>query len=63
MVIHRQRLSVMEFDALILTPQYADRHLEYIAGKMVDVVSSGRPSQIAGFSLPIKEIFADQVDK
>lgn len=47
MALHRQTISVEQFDAFLARQENADLKTEYIAGEMVDVPSNTRSSEIA----------------
>jgi Uma2 family endonuclease len=41
------RVSVEEFEKIAALPENADRHLEYIGGEIIEVVSNSKASKIA----------------
>ena len=48
MVVHPHiRVSVQEFEKIAALPENAERHLEYIGGEIVEVVSNSKASKIA----------------
>lgn len=52
MTVHTPiRVSVEEFEKIAALPENTDRHLEYIGGEIVEVVSNSDASEIAAFIL------------
>jgi Uma2 family endonuclease len=47
MLLEARPLTVEEFDALVFLPEHRDRHLEYIGGRIVEVVSNDISSETA----------------
>ncbi|RPJ02749.1 MAG: hypothetical protein EHM39_01180 [Chloroflexi bacterium] len=47
MAIQTQRITVEEFDRLVMKSENKERRLEYIGGEMVEVVSNNYVSEIA----------------
>ena len=47
MTVHTQPMTVEQFDAFAALPENADRHLEYIGGEIIEMVSNQRSASIA----------------
>jgi Uma2 family endonuclease len=57
-MIFETQLTVAEFDQLVLLPENRDKLLEYIGGKIVEVVSNNKSSVIGSFLNHVLTAFA-----
>jgi Uma2 family endonuclease len=60
MVAGTQQITVEQFDHLVTGPDYADRRLEYIGGRIVEMVSNNYSSAVAALILAHLVLFVQR---
>jgi Uma2 family endonuclease len=62
MVANIKPVTLEEFDQYVFLPENAEKHLEYVGGEIVEVVSNNKSSRIGASILARLTIFAEDND-